>query len=159
MHTSPDEGPGSPEDRFATALGVRVVSADVGYAVAEILVEEHHLNDRRIAHGGVLFALADIALSVASNPPGDVALVPSATVYFLRPATLGSRLTAEARVEHRGRTLSLYSVSITSEGKLIARLEGQTFSIRLEKQREDAGLTTSLPCQGPSPGRAVPSSS
>jgi acyl-CoA thioesterase len=122
-------GPASSADRYATELGARVVAAEPGRAVVELVVAERHLNDRGIAHGGALFSLADVALAVASNPQGQVALVPTATVHFLRPARLGARLEAEARVEHRGRTLGLYSVRISDDDTLVARLIGQSFAV------------------------------
>jgi acyl-CoA thioesterase len=122
-------GPASEADRYATALGARVLSAEPGRAVVELVVEDRHLNDRGIAHGGAVFSLADVALSVASNTEIDVALVPTATVHFLRPAPPGARLVAEARVDNRGRTLGLYSVDITADEKLVARVLGQTFAL------------------------------
>ena len=102
---SDETGPASAADRFATDLGVRVLAAEPGRAVVDLVVEDRHLNDRGIAHGGALFSLADVALAVAANPPGQVALVPTATVHFIRPARLGARLRATATVEHSGRTL------------------------------------------------------
>jgi acyl-CoA thioesterase len=126
----PDEaGPASAADRFATELGVRVLTAEPGRAVVDLVVEDRHLNDRGIAHGGAVFSLADVALAVASNPPGQVALVPTATVHFLRPARLGARLRATATVEHSGRTLGLYSVVISDRDSLVARLTGQSFTV------------------------------
>jgi acyl-CoA thioesterase len=122
-------GPASAADRFSTELGVRVVAAEPGRGVAELVVEQRHLNDRGIAHGGAVFSLADVALSIAANPPGQVALVPTATVYFVRPARLGARLRATATVEHSGRTLGLYSVVISDGDSMVARLTGQSFTV------------------------------
>lgn len=124
-----DVGPASAADRYAMALGARLISADTGSAVVELVLEERHLNDRGIAHGGALFSLADVALSVASNSPGNVALVPMTTVHFLSPVSLGARLTAQARVEHRGRTIGLCSVEIRDGDKVVARMLGQSYAM------------------------------
>lgn len=84
-------------DRFAAANGMRLTQVEDGGAIAVMEVEERHLNCLDIVHGGVLFALADLACgaSVAYAQSGAVTL--DSTGEFLASAQLGDTITAVAR--------------------------------------------------------------
>ena len=114
-------------DPASAALGMRVMRAQPGRAVVRMTVRADMLNGFAVAHGGLVFALADTALALACNETDAVTLVAGADIAFLSPAREGDEL--EAVAERRvleGRT-GLYDVRVaTADGRVVAELRGRT---------------------------------
>jgi uncharacterized protein (TIGR00369 family) len=77
-------------------------------------------------HGGILVDVADAALGCADATLLDDDETTWTTVElkvnYLRPAWPGTRVRAEGRVVHAGRTLALTECDVANEeGKLLAR--------------------------------------
>ncbi len=114
-------------DRFAELNDIRLVSIGKGEAVAEMTVQDKHLNGVDIIQGGALFTLADFAFAAASNSYGRIAVASNASISFFRGISSG-KLTASAKEVNSGKTLSTYSVDITNEqGTKIAFFTGTAF--------------------------------
>ncbi|MFV2039075.1 MAG: PaaI family thioesterase, partial [Acidimicrobiales bacterium] len=69
-----------------------------------------HLNFLGSVHGGYLFAVADMALSVASNSWGRIAVAISVDFHYLTATTSGEELDFTARERSRGRTIATYAL-------------------------------------------------
>lgn len=114
-------------DPASAALGMSVVCAEPGRAVVRMSVRADMLNGFAVAHGGVVFALADTALALAGNETDAVTLVAGADIVFLSPAREGDQL--EAVAERRalvGRS-GVYDVRVsTADGRVIAEVRGRT---------------------------------
>ena len=105
-------------DRFARGIGVQLTEIRLGYARAEVTVEEHHLNGAGVCQGGVLFTLA--ALAFAAN-----------TITMLKSAQLGDRLTAECHEVHNHHRLPYCDMRITNQdGDLIATMTGLAYRMK-----------------------------
>ncbi|MDD9893311.1 MAG: PaaI family thioesterase, partial [Gammaproteobacteria bacterium] len=65
------------KDSFATLLGIEVISAENGNAVAEMTIKPEHHNGHGTVHGGVIFSLADIAFAAASNSNATAIGIPA----------------------------------------------------------------------------------
>jgi acyl-CoA thioesterase len=114
-------------DRFAAFNDIRLVSIGKGEAVAEMVIQEKHLNGVDIIQGGALFTLADFAFAAASNSHGRIAVASNASISFFRGVSSG-KLTASATEVSSGKTLATYSVEITDEqGNRIAFFTGTAF--------------------------------
>jgi len=114
-------------DRFAGYIGIELVEAGPGTAVARLKIEERHLNGVGIVHGGAVFSLADLAFAVASNSHGTVALAINADIAFLKAASEGV-LTARAREVSRNRKLATYRIDVTdSDDEMIAVFQGTVY--------------------------------
>lgn len=102
------------QDKFAKYVGIQIVHAEPGYAVARVELEEHHKNGLDIVQGGLTFTLADIAAAAAGNAGGTPTVGIGATIaYFKAPA--GKTLTAKAReVSASGRICS-YAVEVRDD--------------------------------------------
>lgn len=74
---------------FTKDLGIEFVSMRMGECVLRIKIEDRHLNPLNMAHGGVLFTLADTAagLAAATRDGGGPTL--EANYSFWLPATKG----------------------------------------------------------------------
>jgi len=114
-------------DRFAKLLGIELLEAAPGRAVAQMEIKDEHLNAVNIAQGGALFTLADLALAAASNAHGPVAVSIQSEIKYFKPAGKGL-LTAEASEISCSNKLATYSVHIRNkDGELIAAFQGMVF--------------------------------
>jgi acyl-CoA thioesterase len=118
-------------DRAALDLGVRLREASPGTAVVELTVTDRHLGSLGQLHGGVLFTLADVAMSYAGNSRGGVSMAIRASIDYIDGAKIGDLLVATA-TEHslRGKA-GIYDVVIyTAElERLIATFRGNTLRV------------------------------
>ena len=108
-------------DTFAKHLGIRIELAEPGHGMASLPFDERHKNGVGIAHGGALFALADIAFAAASNAcQGGAMLNVTSSIAYMKPGKKGP-ITAEATEESSGAHLGTYRVDIRDgEGTLVA---------------------------------------
>ena len=76
-----------------------------------MVIGDHHHNFVGSTHGGVLFSLADVALSLAGNIPGAAVAIDTHLAITTGSAA-GDELQATATEVTRGRTLSTYRVEV-----------------------------------------------
>lgn len=117
----------SEHDLFARHLGIELLEVREGYARARMPLDDRHLNALDIAHGGAVFALADLAFAAASNSHGTVAVAVNVSISYLAAGT-GGFLTAECREVHRNFRLGTYEAKVTDDkGALIATFQGMVY--------------------------------
>jgi acyl-CoA thioesterase len=115
------------QDRFAKHSGIELVSVSPGHAVAQMVVQPHHLNAVGSVQGGAIFTLADFAFAAASNAHGKVAVAINVSITFMKAASSGT-LRAEAREVSTNPKLGSYTVNITDEhNTLIAVFQGLVY--------------------------------
>ncbi|PIE27674.1 MAG: phenylacetic acid degradation protein [Micrococcales bacterium] len=107
-------------DDFASHwLGLEVLRAVPGEALLRMQLREEMLNGFGIAHGGMIFALADTAFALACNDAHrvgiDMTVASGADINFLRPAHRGQSLTAHAQVVRKGRS-GLIDITVSAQG-------------------------------------------
>jgi acyl-CoA thioesterase len=110
-------------DAFARFLGAEVTILAPGHSRVTLTVTDQMTNFHGITHGGVVFALSDLAFAAAGNSRGQTAVALNVSIYFLNPSKVGDRLVAEAKECHLGGRTGLYEITVTEEasGTLIAR--------------------------------------
>jgi len=115
------------KDRFAAHNDITLLEIRPGYAKAQMIISDKHLNGVDITHGGAIFTLADLAFAVASNSHGTVAVGVSATISYLK-ATSEGILTAEAREAALNPRLATYQVEVRDEDRdLVAVFQGTVY--------------------------------
>ncbi|MEW5744547.1 MAG: PaaI family thioesterase [Nitrospirota bacterium] len=109
-------------DRLFHLFDMELVEAKEGHAVVRAEVKEQFLNAHRIAHGGLVFGLLDVAFALAVNSVVDAVGVQWSFNIF-RSTTLGDHVRAEARTVHKGKSSLVVEFKAESEksGKLIAQ--------------------------------------
>ena len=109
------------DDPFARHLGLKIESFRPGYAKVVCPFDERHKNGVGLAHGGALFAAADLAFAAASNAcQGKAMLNVSSSITYLKAGKVGP-ITAIAEEERAGAHLGTYNIRITDgTGELIA---------------------------------------
>ncbi|HSO18167.1 MAG TPA: hotdog fold thioesterase [Desulfosarcina sp.] len=110
-------------DAFARFMGADVAIVAPGHSRASLTVTDQMTNFHGITHGGVVFALGDMAFAAASNSRGQVAVALNVSICFINPSRVGDRLVAEAKECHLAGRTGLYDITVTEEhsGTLIAR--------------------------------------
>ncbi|HUG44931.1 MAG TPA: hotdog fold thioesterase, partial [Sphingomicrobium sp.] len=79
------------------AWGIRIEEARAGYCRLSMELRPDMLNGHQIAHGGILFALADTAFAYVCNGRNERSVAAQAGIIFLGPAEAGETLIAEAQ--------------------------------------------------------------
>jgi acyl-CoA thioesterase len=117
-------------DRASTWLGIEVVEHGPGWARARMTVRPDMINGHDLAHGGLIFALADTAFACACNGWGPVTVAAGADITFLAPAGAGDLLEADAQVRtQRGRS-GIYDVTVRRGDEVIAEFRGRSTELR-----------------------------
>ena len=99
-------------DKLMRHLQMSIESASRGYAKVSMPLTENHKNGMGVAHGGAIFALADVAFGCAANAGNDHGVVSlSTTIEYLRPGMV-SPLKAEARLVRNGAHVLTYDVNV-----------------------------------------------
>jgi len=112
-------------DPYSRALGIELVSVTDAEIVVALDVGPDHLNSLDVGHGGMVFSLADCALSLAANAAGDRAVAVDAHLVLTAPSREGDRLEARVTEASRGRTLGTYRVLVTRrDGKTVGLFTG-----------------------------------
>ena len=105
--------------------GIRIEEAREDYARISMLVRADMLNSHGIAHGGMIFALADTAFAYVCNGANDAAVAAQASIIFLDKVAEGETLIAEAMEVAREGRAGVTRVAVrTSEGRAVAEFTG-----------------------------------
>jgi acyl-CoA thioesterase len=117
-------------DRASAALGIEVTGSGPGWARARMTIRPDMVNGHDIAHGGLIFTLADTAFACACNSWGPVTVAAGAEIAFLAPARLGDELEAHAQVRtRRGRT-GIYDVTVRRGDEVVAEFRGRSAELK-----------------------------
>ncbi|MGC4763586.1 hydroxyphenylacetyl-CoA thioesterase PaaI [Micromonospora sp. DT46] len=114
-------------DVASRGLGIELVEAAGGAAVARMRVTGAMVNGHAIAHGGFVFLLADTAFALACNSHGPATVAAGGEISFVRPAHEGDLLTAHATERTRYGRSGIYDVTVTrDDGAVVAEFRGRS---------------------------------
>lgn len=135
------------DDVASRSLGIELLEAEAGRAVARMKVTEQMVNGHAIAHGGYLFLLADTAFACACNSYGPVTVAAGAEVSFVAAARLGDLLVATATERTRYGRNGIYDVTVRrhngGEPEIIAEFRGRS-RIPGARETNEEGATPPL---------------
>jgi acyl-CoA thioesterase len=119
------------DDRASTQLlGMHVVEMSEGHAVVTMVVRDDMANGHGIAHGGLVFTLADTAFAMACNAEGSVTVSSGAEITYYSPTWVGQELTATAQLRSmRGRS-GIYDVQVCVLDRVVAEFRGHSRRVR-----------------------------
>jgi len=113
------------EEGTGPAWGIVIEEARHGYARVSMVVRRDMLNGHGIAHGGMIFALADSAFAYVCNGGNHASVAAQASVIFLDKALEDEILIAEAKELAREGRAGVTHVSVrTADGRAIAEFTG-----------------------------------
>jgi acyl-CoA thioesterase len=114
-------------DVFSRRLGLVVDELGDGFCRVSMLVTSEMVNGFGIAHGGVVFSLADSAMAFASNHGDNVFVATGNSISYVEPVHVGDRLVANAvEISRSGRT-AIFDVSVSREQTVVALFRGTVF--------------------------------
>ncbi|MDI6687145.1 MAG: hotdog fold thioesterase [Desulfobacterales bacterium] len=122
------------KDPFAAHLGAKIEIIKPGHSRVSLTVTEEMTNFHGTTHGGVIFALGDMAFAAASNSHGLMAVALNVSISFLKATKAGDKLVAEANENHAGSRMALYDITVRDEqtGELVAK--SQDLAYRKKEQ-------------------------
>lgn len=103
------------KDEFSRWLGVEVAEVGPARCVCRMLVRDEMVNGFGVAHGGIVFSIADSAFAFACNTQGRIAMSIENAITYPMPVRPGDRLTAVASEESASRRLGFYRVDVTNQ--------------------------------------------
>ena len=107
------------------AWGIVIEEARAGYARLSMVLRADMLNGHGIAHGGMIFALADTAFAYVCNGANAKSVAAQAGIVFLGSAAEGETLIAEAEEAAREGRGGVTRVAVrTSDGRAVAEFTG-----------------------------------
>ena len=115
---------------FAALVGFRIEEQRAGFSRLTLEVSERHLNPHAVAHGAVLYALADTGMGAALYPTlaeGEICATLDVTISYFKPVAAG-RLDCTTELVNRGRTTANLESRLFAGSTLVARASG-TYSI------------------------------
>ncbi|WP_290899941.1 hydroxyphenylacetyl-CoA thioesterase PaaI [Hoeflea sp.] len=114
-------------DKTSRMLGIRRDSIAPGSATVSMIVGENMVNGLDMAHGGLMFTLADVAFALACNTRNAIAVGNYCSVHFLRPASRGDRLIATARESLLEGRNGIYDVTVSDQaGRTVIEFRGHS---------------------------------
>ncbi len=117
-------------DQASAALGIELVEHGPGRARTRMTVRADMVNGHGLAHGGLIFALADTAFACACNSWGPVTVAAGAEISFLAPARPGDVLDADAQVRAQQGRAGIYDVTVRRGDEVIAEFRGRSAQLR-----------------------------
>jgi acyl-CoA thioesterase len=118
-------------DRAAQSLGIVIDESREGYARLHMTVREDMVNGHAIAHGGMIFTLADTTFAYACNSRNVPYVALQVSISFTAPGRLGETLVAEGQeITLAGRT-GVYDIVVRAQsGTPVALFRGTCYRIR-----------------------------
>jgi acyl-CoA thioesterase len=118
------------QEGTAAAWNIEIEEVREGYSRITMVVREDMINGHAIAHGGMIFALADTAFAYACNSRNVETVARNATIAFLAPGRLGDRLVAEAWEQALSGRSGVYAIEVRNQrDEKIAVFQGLSRSL------------------------------
>jgi acyl-CoA thioesterase len=110
--------------------GIAIEEARAGYVRLRMTLRDDMLNGHRIAHGGMVFSLADTAFAYVCNGKNERTVAAQASIIFLDAAKEGEVLIAEAEEVSRVGRSGVTRVTVKGgDGRPIAEFTGYSRTI------------------------------
>jgi uncharacterized protein (TIGR00369 family) len=125
---------------FVHFCGIEPVSSEPGRTRLRVKLEDHHMNQLGIAHGGITMTLLDVALGTAARSGSEKSAVMTLDMQtqFIAPGR--GALSAEGRIVKSGRSLVFVEADVHDEtGTLVAKASGIFKSTRQRQTTEGKG--------------------
>lgn len=115
-------------DKFAAHLGAETLEIKPGYARTRLKMRGHFLNGLDLAHGGVIFSLADYTSALAASADACMGVTINADIHFIKSAGMGDEILAEVREISRSRRLGTYHGTVSNQdGAILAQFQSMVY--------------------------------
>lgn len=115
-------------DAFSQWLGIELIEVQEGKCVLRCTLNNEMLNGYKIAHGGIIFSIADSAIAFTSASYGRIAVAIDHSISFINKAISGDILTVKAKTISMGFKTGVIGVEIkNNEDEFIAVVKGTVY--------------------------------
>lgn len=122
-------------DKFSSDLGIKIEEAGEGNALMSLVLSEKHLNAHGTVHGGVIYALADVAFGVAANSHGVASVAINTSITYMKSVNSGI-LYARAEEFSKNHKLGSYVVEVyNQDSEQIALFQGLAYRKSTQKNK------------------------
>lgn len=114
------------EHPYADLIGLRFEEQRAGFSRCVLEVEDKHRNPHGVAHGAVLYALADTGMGAALYPtlePGQMCATIQITMNYFKPVVSGV-VTCTTEVVNRGKSVAHLESRLVAGELLVATANG-----------------------------------
>lgn len=118
------------DDNASAMLGIAVTGYGPGWAEATMTIRPDMVNGHDIAHGGLIFTLADTTFACACNSHGPVTVAAGCEITFLSPGRAGDVLTARATERVLFGRSGIYDVTVRRGDEIVAEFRGRSHRVR-----------------------------
>ena len=116
-------------DRASHGLGIELVGHGAGWSRTRMVVRDDMVNGHDVAHGGLIFALADTAFACACNSWGPATVAAGCEITYVAPARLGDILDAHAMARTRYGRHGVYDVTVRRGDEVVAEFRGHSHQL------------------------------
>ncbi len=118
-------------DAYSQWLGVELVEIAAQSAVIRMTVREEMVNGFGVAHGGIVFGLADSAHAFATNSNGEISVAIDCSIGYPSAVRTGDVLTATAIEESTTNRLGFCEVTVKNQfGTVVGHFRGTVYRTR-----------------------------
>ncbi|MBV6523080.1 MAG: hypothetical protein MNPFHGCM_03247 [Gemmatimonadaceae bacterium] len=115
-------------DALSAWLGLSIVAVAPLRCTCRMAVRREMVNGLGVAHGGIVFSLADSAFAFACNTHGKITVSIANSIAYPAPVHPGDVLTAVAYEEASSNRLGYYRVDVTNQnGTTVALFRGTAY--------------------------------
>lgn len=123
---------------YADLIDLVVDERSPGHSCCSIRLAAKHMNPQGVAHGAVLYALADTGMGAALYPtlePGELCATIEIKITYFRPVAEGTVVTCTTAMPNRGKTVAHLESSLHVGDRLVARATGSFGIFRPSRPR------------------------
>jgi acyl-CoA thioesterase len=110
------------KDAFSDWLGIELLEIAPRRSTLRMKVRPEMVNGFGVAHGGIVYSLADSALAFAANTHGRVTVAIENSISYPQPVSIGDTLTAVAEEESFTGRLGYYRVTVRNQNDLLVAI-------------------------------------
>jgi len=103
------------QDAFSQWLGIEIIDVSEGFCQLKMTVRKEMLNGFQIAHGGIVYSLADSALAFASNSHGRKSLSVETSISHTVSVKEGEVLTVATKELSLSDKIGVYLITIINQ--------------------------------------------
>jgi acyl-CoA thioesterase len=124
-------------DAFSQWLGIEILETRPKRSVCRLTVRPDMVNGFGVAHGGIVFSLADSAFAFACNTGGSVTVSIENAITYPAPIHPGDVLTAVAAEEAASHRISYYRSEVRNQrGEVVGLFRGTAYRTNREHHLE-----------------------
>lgn len=111
-------------DKFSQWLGIERVLIEEGRAILKMVIRKEMLNGFDIAHGGIVFSLADSAFAFSSNSFGKKSVSIEASVNWTKALYENDEIVAESKMRSISIKQAVFDIDVKRGEEIVAIFRG-----------------------------------